>query len=204
MNRSFRITADIDVPQGGGSGMLVTQGGRFAGWGFYLLQGRPVFTMNLLDIERVKWEGTQALTPGRHTLVFDFTISPEGPIPFGHGGTGVLTVDGQQVATRAIPRSTPFTFAWDETFDVGQDTGTPVDDRDYQVPALFTGRINRITVDLGDTLVTPEAIRNFGALMAQRAAAEAAARERGATPAAAPAPAQPARPAAPAAPQQRR
>ncbi|MEI6159602.1 MAG: arylsulfatase, partial [Roseococcus sp.] len=88
LNRSFKITAEIVVPQGGANGMLVTQGGRFAGWGFYLHQGRPVFTMNLLNLQRTKWEGTQALPPGRHTLVFDFALQPQGPIPFAHGGTG--------------------------------------------------------------------------------------------------------------------
>ena len=57
LNRSYRITADIEVPQGGANGMLVTQGGRFAGYGLYLKDGKPTFTMNLLDIERPKWEG---------------------------------------------------------------------------------------------------------------------------------------------------
>lgn len=168
LNRSFRITAEVDLPQAGANGVLVTQGGRFAGWGFYLLQGRPVFTMNLLNIERAKWDGP-ALPAGRHSIVFDFALDMQGPIPFAHGGTGTLTVNGQQVAQRAIPRTTPFTLAWDETFDVGMDTGTPVDDRDYQVPFAFTGRIGRITVDLGQGTVTPEAVRNFGALMARRA-----------------------------------
>lgn len=161
LNRSYRITAEIEVPQGGANGMLLTQGGRFAGWGFYLREGRPVFTMNLLDAERPKWEGAQALTPGRHTLVFDFALDQQGAIPFGHGGTGVLSVDGQEVARRTLPHTTPFTFAWDETFDVGMDTGTSVDDRDYQVPFAFTGRIGRITVDLGDSPVSMEAMMSW-------------------------------------------
>ncbi|MBR0670474.1 arylsulfatase [Roseomonas soli] len=161
LNRSYRITAEIEVPQGGANGMLVTQGGRFAGWGLYLREGRPVFTMNLLDVERVKWEGPQALPPGRHTIVFDFTLDPQGQAPFGHGGTGVFSVDGQEVARRTIPHTTPITFAWDETFDIGMDTGTPVDDRDYQVPFNFTGRIGRIVVEPGETLVTPEVMIRF-------------------------------------------
>ena len=99
----------------------------------------------------------------------------------------MLTVNGQEAARLTLPRTTPFTFAWDETFDVGMDTGTPVDDRDYQVPFAFTGRIGKITVDLGDSTVTPEAIRNFGALMARRAEAEAAAARPAAAPAAPPA-----------------
>ncbi|MEO3475943.1 arylsulfatase [Roseomonas sp. CAU 1739] len=161
LNRSYRITAEIEVPQGGANGMLVTQGGRFSGWGLYLREGRPVFTMNLLDIERVKWEAPQALPPGRHTIVFDFARDPQGQAPFGHGGTGVLSVDGQEAARRTIPQTTPITFAWDETFDVGFDTGTPVDDRDYQVPFNFTGRIAKITFDVGEATVTPEVMIQF-------------------------------------------
>jgi arylsulfatase A-like enzyme len=193
LNRSYRITAEIEVPAGGANGMLVTQGGRFGGWGFYLREGRPVFTMNLLSLQRVKWEAPAALPPGRHTVVFDFALNPEGPIPFGHGGTGTLSVNGQQVAQHAIPRSVPFTFAWDETFDVGLDTGTPVDDRDYQVPFNFTGRLARITVDLGEGSVTPAAVQAFEQAMAARAAAAAAPAPAATPPTALPTPVPPTR-----------
>jgi len=175
LNRSYRITADIEVPAGGGNGVLLTQGGRFGGWSFYLREGRPVFTLNLLGMERVKWEATAVLPPGRNSVVFDFALSPEGQVPFGHGGTGTLTVNGRQAAQRAIPRSVPFTYAWDETFDVGRDTGTSVDDHEYQLPFDFTGQIARITVDLGESTVTPAAVRAFAEAMAARAAAAQAA-----------------------------
>ena len=72
LNASYTITADIDVPQGGAEGMILTSGGRFAGYGFYLLKGKPVFLWNLVDLQRIKWEGPDALTPGRHTVEFDF------------------------------------------------------------------------------------------------------------------------------------
>jgi arylsulfatase len=160
LNRSYRMTAEVEVPQGGASGMIVTQGGRFSGWGLYLREGRPVFTMNLLGMERPKWEGAAALPPGRHTLVFDWQMAPTGG-PFGRGGTGTLSVNGQQVARRALPRTLPFTWAWDETFDVGSDTGTSVDDSDYQSPFPFTGRIQRVVVDLGESSITPEALRGL-------------------------------------------
>lgn len=169
LNRSWRVTAEIEVASGSANGVLVTQGGRFAGWGLYLKEGRPVLTMNLLDLERAKWEGAQALPAGRHTLVFDFTLDPQGPIPFGHGGTGVLSLNGQEVARRALPKTVPFTYAWDETFDVGMDTGTAVDDRDYQVPFAFEGRIVKLTVDLGESSVTPQAVAGFLEAMAARA-----------------------------------
>ncbi len=72
LNTSYTITADIDVPEGGGEGVIVTQGGRFGGYGLYLLKGKPVFAWNLLDLKRVKWQAPDALSPGKHTLVYDF------------------------------------------------------------------------------------------------------------------------------------
>ncbi len=168
LNRSYRISAEIEVPQSGANGVLATQGGRFAGWGLYLKDGKPIFLMNLLNLERVRWEGPDALPPGKHKVVFDFTIDREGPIPFGHGGTGVLLVDDREVARNTMKRSTPFSFAWDETFDVGYDTGTPVDDKDYQVPFAFTGKLAKLTVDLGESTVTPEGVKDFLTRAAKR------------------------------------
>ena len=72
LDSSYTITADIEVPQGGAEGMILTSGGRFGGYGFYLLKGRPVFLWNMVDLERLKWEGPDALPPGRHTVEFDF------------------------------------------------------------------------------------------------------------------------------------
>jgi arylsulfatase len=96
--------------------------------------------------------------PGRHTIVFDWKTDPEG-MPVGRGGMGTLSVNGKQVAQQSLPHTQPFIWAWDETFDVGLDTGTPVDDSDYSVPFAFTGKLEKITFDLGDTLMTPEAIK---------------------------------------------
>jgi hypothetical protein len=95
---------------------LVTQGGRFSGYGLYLKDGKPTFTMNL--IERPKWQGSDALLPGKHTIVFDWKTDPKGA-PIGRGGTGTLSVNGAQVAQRSLPHTQPFIWAWDETFDVG-------------------------------------------------------------------------------------
>jgi len=146
LNRSYTITAEVEIPQGGAEGMLVTDGGRFAGYGFYLLKGRPVFTWNLVALERVKWQGKDALAPGKHTLEFDWKYDGPG---LGKGGAGSLKVDGKVVDSHPMPRSLPITLMWDETFNVGLDTGTPVDDQDYQVPFRFTGKINKLNVTLG-------------------------------------------------------
>jgi arylsulfatase A-like enzyme len=151
LNRSYSITAEVEVPQGGGDGMIATLGGRFAGYGLYLLKGKPVFTYNFVDLVRFRWEGQQALTPGKHTIVFDFTYDGPG---FGKSGTGVLKVDGSDVANKKIPHTIPFFMALDETFDVGVDTRSGVDHNDYQVPFRFTGKIAKVTIKLGPTQLT--------------------------------------------------
>ena len=79
LNSSFTITADIEVPQGGAEGMMLTSGGRFAGYGFYLLKASPQSRWNLVDLERIKWEGPDALTPGQHMIEFDFKYEGMGP-----------------------------------------------------------------------------------------------------------------------------
>jgi arylsulfatase len=153
LNRSYTITADVEVPQGGGEGMLVTLGGRFGGYGLYVLKGKPVFLYNFLDLERFRWEGEQALTPGKHTIVFDFTYNGPG---FGKGGTGILKVDDRQVATKTIPHTVPIIMTLDETFDVGVDGRTPVDDNDYQIPFRFTGKLDKLTFKLGPEQLASE------------------------------------------------
>jgi len=140
------MTADLDIPPEGASGMINTLGGRFGGYGLYLLKGKPVFLYNLLDMERFRWEGAEALTPGKHTIVFDFKYDGPGP---GKGGTGVLSVDGKEVANKKIPHTTPFLITLGETFDVGVDTRSSVEDKDYQVPFRFTGKIAKLTIKLG-------------------------------------------------------
>jgi arylsulfatase len=151
LTRSFTITADVVVPKDGGNGMVVTAGGRFGGWGFYVLQGKPVFTYNLADLKRFRWAGVKALAPGKHTLKFDFTYHGPG---FGKGGDGVLSVDGASVSTLAIPATIPFVMALDETFDVGSDLRTGVNDKDYAAPFTFTGTISTVTVKLGEPQVS--------------------------------------------------
>jgi hypothetical protein len=164
LNTSYTITADVDVPQGGGDGSIVAEGGRFGGYGMYLLKGKPVFTWNLLGISRVRWEGPQALSPGKHTIVFDFkydglgfaTLAFNNMSGIGRGGTGTLMVDGKVVSTQKVERTVPLILPVDETFDVGSKTGTPVDDRDYQIPFTFTGKINKLTISVEPPKLTAE------------------------------------------------
>ena len=153
LNKSFTITADIEVPADGGEGMLVTEGGRFGGWAFYLLKGKPVFVYNLLDLARPRVESAKALSPGKHTVKFDFSYDGPG---FGKGGTAVIAVDGTEVANQKLPHTIPFQLEASETFDVGSDTGTGVDDADYQPPFAFTGKLNKLTLSLGQPQLTSE------------------------------------------------
>ena len=145
IGKSFSISAEVDIPQGGAEGMLNTIGGRFGGYGLYLVKGKPVFTYVQLTTERFRWESPDALTPGKHAIVFDFQYDGPG---FGKGGTGVLSVDGKEVARKTMPHTIPFLISFDESFDVGVDTRTGVDDNDYQVPFRFTGKLDKLTVKL--------------------------------------------------------
>jgi arylsulfatase len=145
----------LGVPQQAGDGMIVTQGGRFGGYGFYVLNRKPVFLYNLVDVKRFRWEGSEALTPGKHTLEFDFkydglgagTLAFNNVSGIGRGGTGVLKVDGKEVARQTIEHTIALIMQWDENFDIGADTGTPVSN-DYQVPFRFTGKLNKLTLKI--------------------------------------------------------
>jgi arylsulfatase A-like enzyme len=124
----------------------------FAAGSLGLGRGKPVFLYNLLDLQRVKWEGSP-LSAGKHTIVFDFKY--EGPGP-GKGGTGVLSVDGKEVDKKHMEHTIPILMSIDETFDIGSDTRTSVDDNDYRVPFRFTGTINKLTYKLGPEQLSAE------------------------------------------------
>jgi arylsulfatase A-like enzyme len=145
LGRSYTMTAEVDVPQSGGDGMIATMGGRWGGWGFYMLKGKPIFHYNMLILAQYHWEGPDVLTPGKHTLAFDYTYDGPG---IAKGGNGVLKVDGKVVATAKQANSISFLQVADETFDVGVDTRTGVS-QDYQVPFAFDGKIDRLTIKLG-------------------------------------------------------
>jgi hypothetical protein len=147
-NKSFAISADVEIPEGGANGVLATQGGRFAGWGLLVMEGKPLFVYGYSNQEQHKYRVTanENLSPGKHTILFDFSYDGGG---VGRGGTGTLSVDGKKVAEGKIERTIPFRFSADETFDVGEDTGTPViDDYDDRMPFKFTGKLNKVVIEL--------------------------------------------------------
>ena len=173
LNTSYTVTADIEVPQGGAEGMILTSGGRFGGYGFYLLKGKPVWLWNLVDLERLKWEGTEALAPGRHTIEFDFKYDGlgAGTLAFnnfsgvGRPGVGTLKVDGKVVDTKPMPRTLPMILQWDESFDIGSDTLTGVNDADYKPPFALTAKLNKLTVKLDRPQIPPEELKKLEAAM---------------------------------------
>lgn len=166
---SYNFKAEVEIPKDGADGMIVTEGGRFAGYGFYVLHSKPVFVWNMFDLQRIRWEGKDALSPGKHTIEFDFqydglglgTLAFNNLSGIGQGGTGVLKVDGDVVATNKMAHTIPIIVEWDESFDVGADTGTPVDDQDYQIPFEFTGKLDKLTLTINRPKLSPADIKKL-------------------------------------------
>ncbi|MGL4861193.1 MAG: arylsulfatase [Enterobacteriaceae bacterium] len=155
LNTSYSIKAEITLPEEGAEGMLITQGGRFAGYGFYLLHNQPVFIWNLGLGTPVRWQGPP-LTAGNYLLEFEFeyqglgvqTVLNEGNMSgLGQRGIGSLKVNGKTVATEKMSYTLPFTLQRDQSLDIGSDTGSPVSD-DYQIPFPFNGKLEQISVHL--------------------------------------------------------
>jgi arylsulfatase len=177
VNTSYTITADIEVPAGGAEGMILTSGGRFAGYGFYLLKGKPVFLWNLVDLERIKWEGPEALPPGRHTVEFEFkyeglgvgTLAFNNFSGIGRPGTGTLKVDGKVVDTKEMKRTLPLILQWDESFDVGSDTLTGVNDADYRPPFALTAKLHKLTIKVDRPQLSPADVKKLEAAMTEKA-----------------------------------
>jgi len=171
LNSSYTISADIEVPKGGAEGMILTSGGRFAGYGFYLLKGKPVFLWNLIDLERIRWAGPDALTPGRHTVEFDFqyeglgagTLAFNNMSGLARPGTGVLKVDGKVLATQKMEKTLPMILQWDESFDIGSDTLTGVNDADYTPPFPLTAKLHKLTIRVDRPQLSPEDIQKLEA-----------------------------------------
>ncbi len=164
-NKSFRIIAEVEIPEGGAEGVLATQGGRFGGWSLLVLDGKPMFAYAYTNQDgdeypkqskdKTRIAGGDKLAPGKHTIAFDFTYDGGG---IGKGGQGTLTVDGKKVGEGRIEKTTPLgKYSLDESFDVGQDTGTPViDEYDAKMPFKFTGTLRKVEIKLGPDKLTPK------------------------------------------------
>jgi arylsulfatase len=147
-NVSHAVAADIDIPEGGASGVIVSQGGAFGGWSLYLrADGTPAYCYNLMGMRSTKVVGSQPVAPGRRRVVMVFDYDGGGP---GRGGTVTLKVDGQTVASGRLEATVPLVFSLDETCDVGHDTGSPVSD-DYRAEdSTFTGTVDSVLLEIAE------------------------------------------------------
>jgi arylsulfatase A-like enzyme len=144
-NRSHSITAEVEIPENGGEGVILSQGGRFAGWSLYMKEGKISYVHNWVGKERYTITAPKPLASGKATIRYDFAYTGGKP---GSGGTGTISVNGQQVVEGQIGNTTPFLFSADETADVGMDRATPVTEEYAEGDNSFTGKIKKVTVEL--------------------------------------------------------
>lgn len=159
-NRSFTITANIHIENAVANGVLATQGGYFAGWSLYVKDGKPTYCYNYLSLTNYTVAAAERLAPGDHTIVLDFAYDSGG---IGLGGRATLAVDGQPVGETRVEHTAGYRLSFDETFDIGEDTGTAVN-RDYEVPFRFNGQIHRVAITLQQVSDTTLANINRAAL----------------------------------------
>jgi arylsulfatase len=161
-NKSWIVTAEVEIPAGGAEGVLITQGGRFGGWGLILMNGKPEFDYAFSQQPQHKYRvsSNETLAPGKHVIKLDFKYDGPG---FGKSATGTLSVDGKQVAQAKIERTIPTRYSLDETMDVGEDTGTPVvEDYVGKMPFKFTGGLGKVTIELGKSGLSARDEKDLG------------------------------------------
>jgi arylsulfatase len=156
-NKSHSVTAEIEVPADGANGVMVAQGGAFAGWSFYLHGGKPKYCHNLAGLMHFYVEGTDAVPTGTHQVRMEFAYDGGG---LAKGGTASLFIDGKPAGEGRINATVPMIYSGDETCDVGFDTGTPVSEDYSGESSRFTGKVNWVELQIGDDnhdhLITPE------------------------------------------------
>jgi arylsulfatase len=153
-NKSYTVTATVEIPQAGANGVLATQGGRFGGWGLLVIDSKPLFVHALSNQPEHKYKvaSDKKLSPGKHTIEFEFKYDGGG---IGKGGRGTLSVDGERVARAQIDRTVCCRFSLDETFDVGIDLGSPViEDYATKMPFEFDGTLEKVVIELDESKLT--------------------------------------------------
>lgn len=145
-NRSKTVTAEVEVPEDGGNGAIVVQGGRFGGWALYVKDGVPGYDYNFVGLQRFRIAAKEKLKPGKSTIRFEFDYDGGG---IAKGGNGTLYVNDKKVAEGRIDRTQPMIFSADETGDVGIDLATPVvEEIGAEAKSRFTGKINKVTIEV--------------------------------------------------------
>ena len=143
-NRSFSITAEIENPDGKAEGMLATLGGETGGYAFMVKEGKPTFLYSYVGVEHYTITATETLPKGKCLVRFDFAYDGGGK---GKGGNGTLSINGKKVGEGRLAKTVPTMFSTDDTFDVGEDWGTPVA-HTYEMPAKFTGTMKSVTIEV--------------------------------------------------------
>jgi arylsulfatase A-like enzyme len=143
-NKSFTIAADLEIPPAGADGMIFTQGGITAGWGFYLLKGKLVGLHNDIGLERYRAVSTEKVPTGKVTLTFDFKYDGGG---MAKGGMITLLANGKKIGEARVDKTAGYKYSLYEGQDIGEDSGSPVD-FDYKPPFKFNGKIEKVTIDL--------------------------------------------------------
>ena len=152
-NRSYTITATVDLPNNGANGVLISQAGRFGGWTLYMKGGKLKHEYNYFGLERTNISSAKPVSEGRHILKYEFQVQGKSP---GAGGKCILYVDDQKVAEGQIAKTQPFIFSADEGVDVGMDGETAVSNDYKEGDNKFTGKIHKITIDTKPTILTAE------------------------------------------------
>jgi arylsulfatase A-like enzyme len=144
LNKSWTVTAEVDLPDDKTSGMIITHGGLEGGYGLYMRYGKPTFVYNYLSVERSTFTAKAALSKGKATIAVDFAYDGGG---MGKGGKITMTANGKTIAEGRLERTVPVQFSIGEGLDIGMDGGSPVDFT-YPLPFAFTGTIDKVTVEL--------------------------------------------------------
>ena len=151
-NRSYTITAPVELKDGNTNGVIIAQAGAFGGWVIYMKEGKVHHEYNYFGVERTNIAGQTALSAGKHEIKYEFVADSAKP---GTGGKSILYVDGQQVAEGRIPKTQPFAFSADEGADVGIDAETAVSNDYKQNDNKFTGKIISVTIDTKPSNLSP-------------------------------------------------
>ncbi len=146
-NKSFSVTADIDVPDGGANGVIIAQGGRFGGWAVYVKDGKAKFVYNVLGIQEFATEADDPIPAGHHQVRMEFAYDGGG---LAKGGDVTIYHDGQPAGRGRVEATQPMFFSADETTDIGCETGTTVTPDYTPATSRFTGKIHWVQLDLGD------------------------------------------------------
>ncbi|HEX6725015.1 MAG TPA: arylsulfatase [Gaiella sp.] len=158
-NKSHSVTAQVTVPEVGAEGVIISQGGAYAGWSLYLEGGRPTYCYNLFGVREFHTRGDTALPAGEHQVRMEFAYDGGG---LGKGGAVTLYVDGTACAQGRVDATVPMVFSADETCDVGSDTASPVSSDYTSAGSRFTGVVEWVQIDTDDAaedvdhLITPE------------------------------------------------